>query len=57
MPKKWLLLKSVYHGLLRQNRIRRLNETTEQNMEEIHHHVRVWGQGQGSIETGEGNHI
>ncbi|KAF3421480.1 hypothetical protein E2986_13598 [Frieseomelitta varia] len=41
---KWLLLKrrhSVYHGLLKPNRICRfiVNETSELSMEEIHRHV------------------
>lgn len=40
--KKWLLLNKrhhVCHGLLKQNRIRRLSETTELIMEVIHHQV------------------
>ena len=57
---KWLLLKkthSMYHGLLKPNRIYRFSETSELSMEEIHRHVyqfvhgtrNLWRQGQCSI--------
>ena len=60
---KWLLLKrrhSVYHGLLKPNRICRLSETSELSMEDIHRHVHqfvhgtrnLWRQGQCSIKGG-----
>ena len=45
---KWPLLErrhSVYHGLLKPNRICRLGETSEPSMKEIHRHVhrsRAW---------------
>ena len=54
---KWLLLKrkqNVYHGLLKSNRICRLDETSELSMKEIHRHFHqfvhgtrnLWRQGQ-----------
>ncbi|XP_037795537.1 uncharacterized protein LOC119590850 [Penaeus monodon] len=54
---------NVYHGLLKQNRMFRLNETTELSMEEIHHPVlpfvrgtrNLWRQGQYWIERGAGD--
>ena len=39
---KWLLLErrhSVYHGLLKPNRICRLSETSKLSIEQIHRHV------------------
>ena len=60
---EWLHLerrRSVYHGLLKPNRICRLSETSELSVEEIHRHVHqfvhgtrnLWGQGQCSIKGG-----
>ncbi|KAK9299241.1 hypothetical protein QLX08_007686 [Tetragonisca angustula] len=60
---KWLLLErrhSVRHGLLKPNRICRLDETSEPSMEEIHRHVHqfvhgtrnLWRQGQCLIKGG-----
>lgn len=33
---------SVYHGLVKQNQIHRLGETTELSVEEIHRHDQVF---------------
>ena len=60
---KWLNLKrihSVYHSLLKPNRICRLGETSERSMEEIHRHVHqfvhgtrnLWRHGQCSTKGG-----
>ena len=60
---KWLLVKrrhSVYHGLLKLNRICRLGETLELSMEKIHRHVHqfvhdarnLWRPGQCSTKMG-----